>query len=122
MNKPSVWEAMRSGMVRTYGDLIRVCRPSSERGNCCACHKWGRQTWQLSTRASICGECCERKTNEVLGSIAMAERKARRYARDLVKRPAPERSVPNVAFYASLAGVSVEYMHKAIAAAQSVTT
>ena len=43
------------------------------------CHKWGRDTWQLSTRASICRECCERKSGEVLGSIVSAQRKARRW-------------------------------------------
>lgn len=116
-NKPSVYEAMRNGLVRTYGDLIRVCRPSSERGNCCACHKWGRQTWQLSTRASICRECCERKANETLGRIATAERKARHYAREMIKRNADFEK--EARFYAGLAGVSEAFMKEAYTSARA---
>lgn len=108
--------AMRDGVVvRTYGDLIRVVLPSSERGNCCACHDWHNPTWQLSTRASICQKCCERKSAQVLGSIALAERKARRYAKDLIKRG--EKDAPNIKFYAHLSGVSEDFMRAAIAEA-----
>ncbi|MDR5728039.1 MAG: hypothetical protein RB191_11500 [Terriglobia bacterium] len=93
--------------------MIRVARPSSERGNCCACHDWHEPTWQLSTRASICQKCCERKSSEVLGSIASAERKARRYAKSLTKDGRVD--APNVKFYARLSGVSEEFMRAAIA-------
>lgn len=75
--KPTTYQAIHDHGVRTYGDLIRVARPTSERGTCCACHRWDAPTWQLSTRASICAECCERKRDEVLGSIKRAEHKAR---------------------------------------------
>jgi hypothetical protein len=55
----------------------------------------------------------------VLGSIATAERKARRYAKDLIKRG--EKDVLNVKlnvkFYARLAGVSEDFMHAALAKA-----
>lgn len=113
--KPTSYEATRDGLVRTYGDLIRVARPSSERGNCCACHDWHNPTWQLSTRASICQKCCERKSTEVLGRIATSERKARRYAKDLIKRGAND--APNIKFYARLSGVTEDFMRDAIAKA-----
>lgn len=79
MKKLTVYDAMRRGFIRTYGDLIDKCVPSSHFGTCCACHKYMRDTWQLSTRASICRQCCERKHAQVLGSILNAERKAKRW-------------------------------------------
>lgn len=111
------YEAIANGLVRTYGDLIRLCGPTSLRGTCCACHDWHNPTWQLCTRASICHKCCVRKSSEVLGSIAKAERKARSYARTLIERD--EKDAPNIKFYARLAGVSEEFMIAAIAKAKS---
>ena len=120
MQKPTTHQAIRDGLVRTYGDLIRVARPSSERGTCCACHDWHNPTWQLSTRASICQACCERKSTQVLGSIANAERRARRYANNIVRDGDKENyAQPSVKFYARLAGVSEDFMRNAIAAAKS---
>lgn len=89
--------------IRTYGDLITKRRPNTLRGTCCACHKWDKPTWQLSTRASICGSCCERKSAEVLGSILSAERKARRW----IKRHSYNISVE---FIAHISGLSVEWV------------
>jgi hypothetical protein len=101
------YQAIRNG-VRTYGELVKVARPSSSYGTCCACHKYGIETWQLSTRASICRACCERKADEVLGSIVKAERAARSY----VKR-AMERGVDitkQLRFYAHLSRASEDYI------------
>src|ERR1700728_4148081 len=98
----NTYMAIRDGLVRTYGDLIRVCKPISQRGTCCACHDWHNPTWQLSTRASICRKCCERKTDQVLGSLVSAERKAKSW----VKRH-PNRDAK---FISGLAGVPIEYV------------
>ncbi len=110
--KPTVYAAMRDGLIRTYGDLVKIARPSSTRGNCCACHAWDRPTWQLSTRASICDKCCERKAGEVLGSILTAERKARRYLRDAIKRG--EDPAKNVQFYAGLSRAPASFVEAEI--------
>jgi len=94
--------------VRTYGDLIAHRNPSSNRGTCCACHKWDKPTWQLSTRASICKGCCEKKSDQTLGSIVTAERKARRWVKG-------HWTTSNAAFIAHISGVSVEYVEGLIA-------
>lgn len=107
-SKPNVYVAMRDGLIRTYGDLISVASPSSSCGTCCACHKWTVPTWQLSTRASICQACCERKSSEVLGSIANAERKARGYVRDAIKRG--EDITKQIRFYAHLSRAPEAYI------------
>ncbi len=99
---------MSDGLIRTYGDLIEKAEPSSLRGNCCACHRWDRRTWRLSTRASICDECCRRKANEVLGSIAASERKARRYVREAIKRN--EDITKQLRFYSHLTGAKESYI------------
>jgi hypothetical protein len=107
-SKPNVYMAMREGKIRTYGDLITVAAPSSTFGTCCACHSWNTPTWQLSTRASICQKCCERKSNEVLGSIATAERKARSYVRAAIKRG--EDVTKQLRFYAHLSRAPEKYI------------
>lgn len=78
----NTYEAVKKGLVRTYGDLIRVAKPTSLRGTCCACHDWHNPTWQLSTRASICKACCERKADQVLGAIVTAERRAKHWVKN----------------------------------------
>lgn len=90
--------------ARTYADLIVMCKPVSLGGTCCACHRWGKPTWQLSTRASICEDCCKRKGDQVLGPIANAERKARRW----IKNHPSLHAQP--AFIASIAGVPLEFV------------
>jgi hypothetical protein len=95
-------EAVKKGLIRTYGDLIRVAKPTSLRGTCCACHDWHNPTWQLSTRASICKACCERKADQVLGSIVTAERRARSWVE---KHPDT-----GAKFISSLSGCSVEFV------------
>lgn len=120
--KPSVWEALHDGLVRTYGDLIRICRPSSEYGNCCACHKWGNGVgplFHLSTRANICQQCCERKSDEVLGSILKAERAARRHIRNSLKRG--EDPGQNVRFYAHLTRAPAEFIEAEIKRQRTTT-
>lgn len=96
------YQAMQAGLVRTYGDLIRVATPSSQRGTCCACHDWHNPTWQLSTRASICRKCCERKADQILGSIVTAERRAKSWVKNH-----PD---CNAKFISSLSGCSVEFV------------
>lgn len=98
--------------VRTYGDLIRLCKPSSLRGTCCACHDWHNPTWQLSTRASICKACCKRKADQVLGSIVTAERKARRWIHGHPKLHTDPK------FLASISGTSIEFILAEIAKAK----
>lgn len=101
------YQAIRDG-VRTYGELMRVARPSSARGQCCACHTWVNPTWQLSTRASICSVCCERKADETLGSIVKAERAAKRYVRNAIKRQ--EDITKQLRFYSHLSGASESFI------------
>lgn len=113
IQKPSSYQAIRNG-VRTYGELVKVARPSSSRGTCCACHRWDAPTWQLSTRASICQDCCERKADETLGSIVKAERKAGSW----VKRYPELKDSP--AFIANLAGVSLEFVQREFAAVEAL--
>ena len=95
--------------ARTYGELIKLVKPSCYNGTCCACHNWGRTTWQLSTRASICEDCCKRKADETLGPIVTAERKARRWVRNH----------PNLhgepQFIVNLSGASMEFVQSEIA-------
>jgi hypothetical protein len=97
--------------VRTYGDLIQTIKPNSLRGNCCACHKWDKPTWQLSTRASICEDCCRRKADKVLGSILKAERRARHW----IKNHESVREDPQ--FVSRLTGASLEFVKAEIAKA-----
>jgi hypothetical protein len=114
---------------RTYRDLLTLGRPSA--GTCVSCHEsvwyadWYRdgepKMFSLGTRANICRQCCERKGDEVLGQVLRAERKARRYAKQLAASPDPQRAAPNVEFYARLAGVSVEYMRAALTLAMGLT-
>jgi len=106
--KIRVHDAMAKGLVRTYGDLIRLCKPTSYYGNCCACHKYGMDTWQLSTRASICEDCCKRKADETLGSIAKAERAARRHVRNAIKRQ--EDITKQLRFYSYLTGAPESFI------------
>jgi hypothetical protein len=48
--------------------------------SCCVCHGYtSEKFFQLSTRAWICTECCEKKGDAVLGSVVRAERKARQW-------------------------------------------
>ena len=95
------------GDVRTYGDLLKVRDQTCQRGTCCACHKWDKPTWQLSTRASICRECCERKSAQVLGSIVTAERRARRW----VKGHPNLHNSEGAKFIANLCGLSIEFIN-----------
>jgi hypothetical protein len=108
---------------RTYRDLLTMGRLSS--GTCMSCHKssWElnrdqRRMFFLGTRANICAECCERKGDEVIGSIRRSEARARKYARQIVASPDPGRKSHNVSFYARLAGVSEDFMRAAIAKAK----
>jgi hypothetical protein len=106
LSKPSSYLAIRDHGVRTYGQLIQVARPDRSMGTCCACHKWGVPTWTLSTRASICEECCQRKATETLGTIAKAERAARRYVQNAIKR----QEKFDATFYAHLARVPIAFI------------
>lgn len=99
---------IRNPDIRTYGDLIRVKKPTCQRGNCCACHKWDKPTWQLSTRASICEACAQRKSAQVLGSIVAAERKAKWW----IKRHPDLHSQPQ--FIVNLSGASMEFVRAEI--------
>ena len=99
---------IRNPEIRTYGDLIRVKKPTSQRGTCCVCHKWGDPTWQLSTRASICEVCARRKGAQVLGSIVKGERKAKSW----VKNHPNLHSQPQ--FIAHLSGASTEFVRAEI--------
>lgn len=98
----NTYEAVKKGLIRTYGDLVRVATPTSLRGTCCACHDWHNPTWQLSTRASICKACCERKADQVLGSIVTAERRAKSWVK---KHPTCDAK-----FISSLSGCSIEFV------------
>lgn len=115
--KPTVYEAMREGLIRTYGDLVQVARASTSGGNCCACHRYGRPTWRLSVRASICDECCKRKSKEVLGSILTSERKARRYVKQAIERD--EDMTQQLRFYAHLTGARESYIEAQYRAAKA---
>lgn len=101
------YQAIRNG-TRTYGELVKVARPSSTYGTCCACHKYGIETWQLSTRASICRACCEKKGGEVLGSIVRAERAARGYIKRALERG--EDVTKQLRFYSYLSRASEAYI------------
>lgn len=93
---------------RTYRDLLNL-KPWCGAGTCCACHQWGRETWRLSTRASICRECIDRKGDAVLGSVLKAERRARRW----IKHHPNTRENPK--WLAQLTGVSVAFIDAEIA-------
>ena len=99
--------------IRTYGELIDQQPYSSIHGTCCACHQWNRPTWQLSTRASICRECAERKRDEVLGSIRRSERRARSW----IKRHPDTHDQPK--WLASITGASEEFIKAEIAKVRS---
>jgi hypothetical protein len=101
--KPTSYLAIRDHGVRTYGQLIEIARPDQKTGSCCACHKWGMPTWTISTRASICEACCQRKASETLGSIERCERKARRYIKCAIK--AGEDLSKQYRFYSHLVGI-----------------
>lgn len=88
--------------IRTYKDLITLVKPTSNSGTCCACHKWDKPTWQLSTRASICEDCAKRKGDAVLGSLVRCERRARSW----IKR----HKDCTDQFIAHVAGVNVEWV------------
>jgi len=113
------YQAIRQG-VRTYGELARVARPSSTYGTCCACHKYGIETWQLSTRASICRACCERKGGEVLGSIVRAERAARGLIKRALARD--EDVTKQLRFYACLSHASEEFILAELARQSAVSS
>jgi hypothetical protein len=103
---------------RTYRDLLTMGRASY--GSCVSCHKsvYGdrratdratdRAMFSLGTRANICRECCENKGDEVLGYIVRAERRARWYVRDAIKRK--EDVTRQLRFYAHLTGAPEEFI------------
>jgi hypothetical protein len=99
---------------RTYRDLLQL-KPSTYYGTCCACHQYGIDTWKLSTRASICRACIDRKGDAVLGSIVRAERKARRW----IKNHPNVRTQPK--WIATVTGASIEFVEAEIARTSSAT-
>lgn len=103
---------------RTYRELIEFGRPSC--GTCVSCHEFvpggqmrdddGRaRMFSLGRRANICRACCERKGNEVLGSVRRAEKAARRY----VSRFPELHDKAHV--IAAMSGVSLEFVREEIA-------
>lgn len=93
---------------RTYRDLLQL-KPSSECGTCCACHEWNKPTWQISTRASICRKCIDRKGDAVLGAVLKVERRARRW----IKRHM-DAATESPKWIATLTGASVEFVEAEI--------
>ena len=93
--------------IRTFGDLMRKRAPSAWCNHCKRCGKYGRMNnWLYSTRASICEECATKAADELLPSVAAAERKARRLVKDYKEIDAR--------FVATLTGASVDYAQKLI--------
>lgn len=98
---------------RTYSDLLKV-KPFNidYNGNCCACHAYGVEVRNLSTRANMCLDCIAKKGDAVLGSVVKAERKARSW----IKNHPHTRKDPN--FLRSITGASMEFIKTEIAKAE----
>ena len=112
--------------LRTYRDLMAMTEPGHHQ-TCCVCHRWpsdiGRMTldrkdagdmFQLGIRAHICRECCEKKGDQVLGSVVKAERSAR----DWVKHHPSVRNDPK--WIAGMTGASLEFVQAEIAKVQAL--
>ena len=106
---------------RTYRELIELGRPSC--GTCVSCHEFvpggqmrddgGRaRMFSLGRRANICRACCERKGEEVMGSVRRAECAARGYVR---RYPNMRKEAK---FIASVTGASIEFVREEIARQQ----
>jgi hypothetical protein len=95
---------------RTYRDLLMLGCTNSY-GTCVSCHGHGNRSeplFVLGTRANICRKCCEKKGDEVLGSVVRAERKARRWVKDPGLRG-------NVDFIVRVSGASREFVEAEMA-------
>jgi hypothetical protein len=103
----------RNKEIRTYSDMLKYGYVWSESGTCCACHKWGMKVWHLSTRANICRECCEKKGDKVLGSVAKAERSVKRWIKGGSYEP------KDAKWLSGITGASIEFVQAEMRKVQS---